>query len=55
MNVLNVVFTQISQVQAFVDMVTQYPKIVLTLDRFTVGDYDGIQVVNVLDWLLEEQ
>ena len=32
-----------------------YPKIVLTLDRFTVGDYDGIQVVNVLDWLLEEQ
>ncbi|MGN1028068.1 MAG: ATP-binding protein [Faecousia sp.] len=32
-----------------------YPKIVLTLDRFTFGDYDGIQVVNVLDWLLEEQ
>ena len=29
-----------------------YPKIVLTLDRFTVGDYEGIQVVNVLDWLM---
>lgn len=29
-----------------------YPKTVLTLDRFTLGDYDGIQVVNALDWLL---
>ena len=55
MNVLNVVFTQISQGQAFVDLVTQYTQNALTLDRFTVGDYDGIQVVNVLDWLLEEQ
>lgn len=31
-----------------------YRKIVLTLDRFTVGDYEGIQVVNVVDWLLSE-
>lgn len=29
-----------------------YEKIVLTLDRFSVGNYDGIKVVNVLDWLL---
>ena len=29
-----------------------YPKTVLTLDRFTTGDYDGIQVMNVVDWLL---
>lgn len=29
-----------------------YRKIVLTLDHFTVGDYEGIQVVNVVDWLL---
>lgn len=29
-----------------------YPKTVLTLDRFTIGDYDGIEVVNVVDWLL---
>ena len=28
-----------------------YRKIVLTLDHFTVGDYEGIQVVNVVDWL----
>ena len=30
-----------------------YEKIVLTLDRFTVGNYEGIQVVNVLDWLTD--
>jgi predicted AAA+ superfamily ATPase len=29
-----------------------YAKIVLTMDRMTVGNYDGIQVVNLLDWLL---
>ncbi len=29
-----------------------YEKTVLTLDRLTVGNYDGIQVMNVLDWLL---
>ena len=29
-----------------------YEKIVLTLDRFTLGNYDGIKVLNVLDWLL---
>lgn len=29
-----------------------YPKTVLTLDRFTAGSYDGIEVVNAVDWLL---
>jgi len=29
-----------------------YPKTILTLDRFTLGDYEGIDVVNVVDWLL---
>lgn len=29
-------------------------KIVLTTDRFGLGSYDGIDVVNVIDWLLEE-
>ena len=28
-----------------------YEKIVLTLDYLTVGNYEGIQVINVLDWL----
>jgi predicted AAA+ superfamily ATPase len=30
-----------------------YEKIVLTLDRFTLGNYDGIHVMNVIDWLKE--
>ena len=30
-----------------------YEKIVLTLDRFSLGNYEGIKVVNVVDWLLK--
>ena len=30
-----------------------FPKTVLTLDQFGLGNEDGIGVVNVLDWLLE--
>jgi Predicted ATPase (AAA+ superfamily) len=29
-----------------------YEKFVLTLDRFSLGNYDGIQVINVIDWLM---
>lgn len=31
-----------------------YPKTVITLDRFTLGNYEGIQVVNAVDWLLDQ-
>lgn len=31
-----------------------YEKIFLTLDRYTLGNYDGIKVINLIDWLLEE-
>lgn len=31
-----------------------YPKTILTLDRFTLGDYEGIEVVNAVDWLLNK-
>ena len=30
-----------------------FPKTVLTLDRFGLGNYDGIQTVNIIDWLLK--
>ena len=30
-----------------------YPKMVLTLDRFTLGNYEGIQVVYLVDWLTQ--
>ena len=29
-----------------------YPKTILTLDRLTTGNYNGIYVVNAVDWLL---
>lgn len=32
-----------------------YEKIVLTLDHFSLGNYDGIKVINVIDWLLKNQ
>lgn len=32
-----------------------YPKAILTLDRFTLGDYDGIEVINAVDWLLRRE
>ena len=31
-----------------------YPKTIITLDRFTLGNYDGIEVVNAIDWLLHK-
>lgn len=30
-----------------------YDKIILTLDEFTTGNYNGIRVINVIDWLLD--
>jgi len=29
-----------------------YRKYILTLDRFTLGNYEGIEVLNAVDWLL---
>lgn len=31
-----------------------YEKIVLTLDKFSVGNYEGIKVINLIDWLLQK-
>lgn len=31
-----------------------YEKIILTMDHMTLGDYEGIKVVHLLDWLLEK-
>ena len=35
-------------------MTDNYPKTVITLDRFTLGNYEGIEVVNAVDWLLDK-
>ncbi len=29
-----------------------HPKTILTLDKFTEGNYSGVEIVNLLDWLL---
>ncbi len=31
-----------------------YEKIVLTLDKFSVGNYEGVKVINLIDWLTEQ-
>ena len=41
---------EISPLRAIPD---DHPKAVLTLDRLTPGNYDGIKVINALDWLLD--
>lgn len=33
------------------DIRDNYEKIILTRDHLTVGNYDGIQVINIMDWL----
>lgn len=30
-----------------------YEKIILTLDKFSVGNYEGIKVINAVDWLMK--
>ena len=30
-----------------------HPKTILTLDNLTIGNYDGIKVINAIDWLLD--
>ena len=30
-----------------------YDKMILTLDKVTLGNYEGIKVINLLDWLLD--
>lgn len=29
-----------------------YPKTILTMDRFNLGNYNGIMVVNVIEWMI---
>lgn len=31
-----------------------YEKVVLTLDRYSLGNYDGIKVIHVIDWLMQK-
>jgi hypothetical protein len=43
------------ELRPFRNIRDNYEKIVLTLDHMTVGNYDGIQVIHLLDWLTEKK
>ncbi len=32
-----------------------YQKIILTLDKLVINDYNGIKIINIIDWLLEDE
>lgn len=44
--------TFVREITPLKNLTDNYPKTILTLDRFTLGDYDGIESVNAVDWLL---
>ena len=41
------------EMKALYSIRDNYEKIDLTLDKLTIGNYDGIKVINLLDWLME--
>lgn len=42
------------ETKPFYSIRDNYEKLVLTLDKLTVGNYDGIKVENVIDWLVKK-
>ncbi len=32
-----------------------YPKTILTLDRFGLGDHNGVKIINLVDWLMDSE
>lgn len=42
------------EMSSFYKIKDNYEKIVLTLDRYTLGNYEGIKVIHLVDWLLNE-
>ena len=41
------------EMRPLINIQDNYEKIILTLDNFTTGNYNGIKVINVVDWLLD--
>jgi len=40
------------EMSALIDIKDNFNKTILTLDNFTTGNYSGIKIVNIIDWLL---
>ncbi len=45
--------TRSRELRPYIGIKDNYRKTILTLDRFGLGSYEGVEIVNVLDWLLE--
>lgn len=43
------------EISAFDKIKDNYQKTILTLDKYSVGNYNGVLVVNVIDWLLDDK
>ena len=43
------------EVRPFSLIKDNYPKTIITYERYPLDDIDGIRVVNVIDWLLEKE
>ena len=41
------------EMKPFENIRDNYEKIILTADRLSIGNYNGIKVENLIDWLLE--
>ncbi len=41
------------EITPLININDNYEKIILTLDKVTVGNYNGIKVINLLDWLTD--
>lgn len=41
------------EISALEDIKDNYSKTILTLDNFTLGNYNGVKVINLIDWLLK--
>lgn len=46
--------TRDREFRSFNDMKDSFPKIIITTDRIGLGNYGGIRVVNLTDWLLDD-
>ena len=40
------------EIRPFRDIGDNYPKTIITFDRYILDDIDGIRVVNIRDWLM---
>ena len=47
--------TRVRELRSLDAIRDNFPKTVLTLDRFGLGSENGIRIVNVLDWLTDGQ